>query len=56
MSKLYRCEEVAERYGVKVETVWGWIRCGRLAAIKMPKGYRIEESALSEYEKKKEDA
>jgi excisionase family DNA binding protein len=57
LSKLYRCDEVADRYGVKVITVWDWIRNGRLKAIKMPKGYRISEEALDEYEKKlKEDA
>ena len=43
MSKLYRCDEVADRYGVKTLTVWDWIRKGRLTAIKMPKGYRISE-------------
>ena len=50
MNKLYRCDEVAERYGVKVITVWDWIRKGYLSAIKMPKGYRISEEALSKYE------
>ena len=50
MSKLYRCDEVADRYGVKVLTVWDWIRKGRLSAIKMPKGYRISEDALAQYE------
>ncbi|WP_312281766.1 helix-turn-helix domain-containing protein [Oscillibacter sp.] len=50
MGKLYTCDEVAERYGVKVITVWDWIRKGRLEAIKMPKGYRVSEEALREYE------
>lgn len=50
MNKLYTCDEVANRYGVKVITVWDWIRKGRLRAIKMPKGYRISEEALLEYE------
>ncbi|WP_352416106.1 helix-turn-helix domain-containing protein [Oscillibacter ruminantium] len=50
MGKLYTCEEVANRYGVKTLTVWDWIRKGRLSAIKMPKGYRISEEALREYE------
>ena len=54
MSKLYRCDEVADRYGVKVITVWDWIRKGRLVAIKMPKGYRISEEALAKYETGKE--
>lgn len=54
MSKLYRCDEVAEMYDVKVITVWDWIRKGRLKAIKLPKGYRITEEALSEYEQSKD--
>lgn len=52
MGKLYTCDEVAERYGVKVITVWDWIRKGRLEAIKMPKGYRVSEDALAQYEGK----
>lgn len=51
MGKLYTCEEVAARYGVKTLTVWDWIRKGRLSAIKMPKGYRISEESLKEHEK-----
>lgn len=50
MDKLYSCEEVAARYGVKVVTVWDWIRKGRLEAVRMPKGYRITEAALRKYE------
>ena len=53
LNKLYTCEEVADRYGVKVITVWDWIRKGRLRAIAMPKGYRISEDALTEYEGRK---
>ena len=55
MNKLYTCEEVANRYGVKVITVWDWIRKGRLRAISMPKGYRISEEALVEYEECRKD-
>ncbi len=55
MSKLYRCDEVAARYGVKVITVWDWIRKGRLTAVKMPKGYRISEEALAAYEARKKE-
>lgn len=56
MGKLYTCNEVAERYGVKTLTVWDWIRKGRLTAIKLPKGYRISEESLKEYERGKENA
>lgn len=50
MDKLYNCDEVAKRYGVKVETVWAWIREGKLKAVRIGKLYRIKESALSEFE------
>jgi DNA binding domain, excisionase family len=54
LSKLYTCNEVADRYGVKTLTVWDWIRKGRLSAIKLPKGYRISEESLRKYERRKE--
>lgn len=50
MGKLYTCNEVAERYSVKVITVWDWIRKGKLEAVKMPKGYRVSAEALEKYE------
>jgi len=50
VGKLYTCNEIAERYSVKVITVWDWIRKGKLEAIKLPKGYRISEEALAKYE------
>ena len=52
MGKLYTCNEIAERYSVKVITVWDWIRNGKLKAIKLPKGYRVSEEAVAEYESK----
>ncbi len=51
MGKLYTCEEIAERYSVKVITVWDWIRKGKLEAIKLPKSYRVSEETLAKYEK-----
>lgn len=51
MEKIYSCEEVAERFQVKTETVWSWIREKRIAAIRVGKGYRIPESALIAFEK-----
>ncbi|MFA9376266.1 MAG: helix-turn-helix domain-containing protein [Lachnotalea sp.] len=50
MTKLYTCEEVAERYGVKVITVWDWIRKKQLSAIKIGKSYRIKEEYLTAFE------
>ena len=54
MDKLFNCEEVADRYGVKAFTVWEWIRTGKLGACKIGKEYRISESHLREFEKARE--
>ena len=51
MAKLYSCEDVANRYGVKVETVWAWIRDKRLLAVKIGKSYRVKENDLAAFEK-----
>lgn len=50
LDKYFTCEEVAERYGVKVTTVWDWIKSKKLAAIDLGKVYRIKESDLLEFE------
>ena len=50
MSKMYTCEEVAERYGVKVITVWDWIRKKKLSAIKIGREYRISADDLENFE------
>lgn len=41
MERLLKCDEVAERYGVKVKTVWEWIRTGKLEAFSTGKIYRV---------------
>lgn len=50
MSKLFTCEEVAERYSVKIITVWDWIRKGKLSAMKVGKHYRITEEDIKLFE------
>ena len=50
MSKMYTCGEVAERYKVKVITVWVWIRQQKLGAIKIGKEYRVSEEDLIAFE------
>lgn len=50
MSKYYSCEEVAQRYQVKIATVWEWIREKKLQAIKIGKQYRVREEDLKQYE------
>lgn len=50
MSKMYTCDEVAERYKVKVITVWDWIRQQKLGAIKIGREYRVSEEDLNAFE------
>lgn len=50
MGKLYTCDEVAERYGVKLITVWEWIRKKNLPAIKIGKMYRVREEDIKLFE------
>ena len=52
MEKLYTCQQVAERYKVKVSTVWEWIRLLKLSAVKVGHLYRIRESDLMSFEKR----
>lgn len=51
MSQMFTCEEVADRYKVKVITVWDWIRKKKLSAIKLGREYRISEEDLASFEK-----
>lgn len=50
LSKMYTCEEVAERYGVQIITIWDWIRKKKLPAIKIGKEYRISEEDIKAFE------
>lgn len=53
MEKLLTCEQVAERYSVKVITVWEWIKSKKLPAIKIAGGryYRVRPDDLAAFEK-----
>lgn len=54
MERLYTCEEIAQRYSVKVPTVWRWIRNKQLPAISLNgSGYRVLESDLKKFEESK---
>lgn len=50
MAQMFTCEEVAERYKVKVITVWEWIRQKKLSAIKLGREYRVSEEDLKTFE------
>lgn len=50
LSKMYTCEEVAEIYGVKIFTVWDWIKRKKMQALKIGREYRIREEDLKKFE------
>lgn len=52
MSKLYSCEEIAERYSVQIITVWDWIRKKKLPALKIGREYRVSDDDLKVFERK----
>lgn len=50
MSELYTCKDVASRYGVRVITVWDWIRKKKLGAVKIGKEYRVRDEDIRAFE------
>lgn len=50
MSELYTCKDVAARYGVRVITVWDWIRKKKLGAVKIGKEYRVRDEDIRAFE------
>lgn len=50
---MYTCEQVAERYGVKIITVWDWIRKKKLNAINLGREYRVAEEDLIQFEEER---
>lgn len=52
MEIFYSPRQVAERYGVKISTVWAWIKEKRLPAVKLGKLYRVSENDLAAFELK----
>ncbi len=50
MERCYTCQEVADRYGVKLITVWDWIRKKKLPAIKTGKNYCIRPQDIEAFE------
>ena len=45
-ARLYSLEQVAERLGLHVRTVRGYVRSGRLKAVRIGKQYRVTRDAL----------
>jgi len=53
MSKLLTPQQVAKRLGVCRESVWRYIRKGKLKAIKLtPRNFRIDEKDLNQFLKR----
>lgn len=53
MDRYLNCQEVANRYGVKLITVWDWIRKKKLPAIKLGRDYRIRPEDLEQFEEER---
>lgn len=51
MEDFYTCEDVAKRYGVKIKTVYGWIKKKKLPAIRPGKAYAIRPQDLEAFER-----
>lgn len=51
MSDIFTCEDIAQRYGVKLITVWDWIRKKKLPAIRIGKRYYIRKEDIESFEK-----
>ncbi len=49
-NKYYSCDEVAQMYGVKKATVSGWIRDGKLKAVRVGRLYRVRQQDLDAFE------
>lgn len=49
-NKCLSCQDVADRYGVKLGTVWSWIRGGKLPAINTGRNYAITQEDLKAFE------
>lgn len=51
----YTSQEVADKFGVKVITVWDWIRKGKLRALRVGgRLYRITEKQIEAFKEKYE--
>lgn len=46
----YTCQDIADLYGVSVQTIWRWIHTGKLTAIRIGGLYYIRQSDLDAME------
>lgn len=54
-SKLYKVQDLEDRYGVTARAVYRWISDSKLDAIKISGRIRIAEEALTRFEKDARD-
>ncbi len=48
IGKFYKVKEAADLLNISEETLWRWIRFGKVRAIRLPSGrYRIPESEIT---------
>lgn len=52
LGRVMTCEEIAQRYGVKLTTVWRWMREGSLPSFKVGKAFYTYPEMLAEFEQK----
>lgn len=50
MKKRFTCHDIAEMYGVHVQTVWSWVRKGQLGAVRIGGTYYIRQTDIDEME------
>lgn len=50
MEKFYTCEDVAKRYGVKIKTVYTWVKGKKIQAIRLGKSYAIRPQDIEAFE------
>ena len=48
--RMLTCKEVAERYGVKVQTVRTWIKNGTITGVKIGKSFFIDPNEVGKIE------
>lgn len=51
-NKYFTVEQVAELLQIHWQTVLNYIKSGKLCAVKLGKGYRIDQQSLDEFIKK----
>jgi excisionase family DNA binding protein len=50
VNQFYTCEDIAKRYGVKIKTVYNWIKEKKLPAIRPGKSYAIRPEDINAFE------